>query len=47
MASEAGERANVADDHPEVVERAGRLMQKVRTPSEAFPMQALDELEGP
>jgi len=28
-------------------ERAGRLMQKVRTPSEAFPMQALDELEGP
>ena len=42
LARDIGERNNVAGQHPEVVARLARLMQREHTPSKLFPLKPLD-----
>lgn len=41
--TDPGESNNIAADHPDLVKRAGEIMQREHRPSELFPIKALDE----
>jgi len=40
--SDIGERNDLADEHPQIVNRLAKMMEKVRTPSDVFPLVPLD-----
>ena len=42
-ADDIGEKNDVAAKHPEIVERIEKIMKEQHTPSELFPIKALDE----
>ena len=42
LAKDAGEQENVADQHPDVVEKLKKLMEEQHTKSELFPLRPLD-----
>ena len=42
LADDPGEKNNVADRHPEVVEKLKTLMQQQHTPSDLYPLRPLD-----
>lgn len=42
IAEDIGETNNVADEHPEIVERLARMMAEQHEPSEIFPLRPLD-----
>jgi len=43
LARDIGEQNNVAEDHPEIVERLAAMMKEVREPSKVFPLVPLDK----
>lgn len=43
LATDPGEQRNVADQHPQTVQRLAALMAEVRQPSAAFPLAPLDD----
>ncbi len=43
LATDVGERHNVADQHPDVIAKIEAIMQQARTPSKLFPFKPLDE----
>jgi arylsulfatase A-like enzyme len=42
LSEDVGERNNVADEHPEIVDRLAKLMQREHSASELFPLAPLD-----
>jgi arylsulfatase A len=46
LSADPPESRDVAAEHPEIVERAERIMYEERRPSAAFPIKALDELDA-
>jgi arylsulfatase len=42
LKDDLGETTDVADKHPEIVEKLARLMREQHTPSTEFPLPALD-----
>ena len=42
LASDPGEKQNIADEHPDVVKRLEAIMQAEHTPSDIFPIPAID-----
>ncbi|MEM1069420.1 MAG: arylsulfatase [Planctomycetota bacterium] len=43
LAEDTGEQKNVAEQHPDVVERLAKMMSEVRTPSKDFPLIPIDQ----
>ncbi len=44
LKDDIGETTDLAEKHPEIVEKLARLMREQHTPSEEFPLPALDSL---
>jgi arylsulfatase A-like enzyme len=42
LATDIGEQSNVAKQHPEVVEKLAKLMEREHTPSKLFPLRPID-----
>ena len=42
LAADIGEQHNVAREHPEIIKRIEEIMRREHTPSEVFPMKAVD-----
>jgi len=42
LADDIGEKRDVAGEHPEIIARMERVMREARTPSDLFPMKAID-----
>ena len=43
LETDPAETTNLRKQHPEIVEKLGRMMAAVRTPSEVFPLRPFDE----
>ncbi|MEM8944240.1 MAG: arylsulfatase [Planctomycetota bacterium] len=46
LATDIAEKNNVADQHPEIVAKLAEMMAAARTPSELFPLPALDAISN-
>jgi len=42
LADDIGEQKNVADQHPDVVAKLKKIMEREHTPSELFPLLPID-----